>query len=258
MRQWGLLQGWLDEDFGALTTLGGVQRAARDWAANNKDAAWLTHAGGRLEEAERLKARDDLARLITPTERDYLAQCRQREDAERSAERVRLARERRNLRRVRWALAAFFVVVMAALGGAFWQSYQTSKREAAVFASSSAIVSGQGSCDRALRMAVAGLPPSHGSSPLSFHSRELEDGLSRYASEHDCSFKLAFSGHTDSVKGAAFSPDGSRVVTASNDHTARLWDVTTGAPVAILSGHTAEVQKRGVQPGRQPHRHRQP
>ena len=46
LRQWGLLQGWLDEDFGALTTLAGVQRAARDWAANNKDAAWLTHAGG--------------------------------------------------------------------------------------------------------------------------------------------------------------------------------------------------------------------
>ncbi len=132
LRQWGLLQGWLDEDFGALTTLAGVQRAARDWAANNKDEAWLTHAGGRLKEAERLRARDDFVRLIAPTERDYLAQCRMREDAERSAERVRLTRERQNLRRVRWALAAFFVAVMAALGGALWQSYQTSKRDAAV------------------------------------------------------------------------------------------------------------------------------
>jgi len=44
LRRWGLLQGWLDEDFGALTTLASVQRAARDWAANNKDAAWITHA----------------------------------------------------------------------------------------------------------------------------------------------------------------------------------------------------------------------
>ena len=86
LRQWGLLQGWLDEDFGALTTLSGVQRAARDWAANNKDAAWLTHAGARLEDAERLKTRDDLARLIASTEQDYLAQCRQREDADRRAD----------------------------------------------------------------------------------------------------------------------------------------------------------------------------
>ena len=241
LRQWGLLQGWLDEDFGALTTLAGVQRAAGDWAANNKDAAWLTHAGGRLEEAERLKARDDLARLIAPTERDYLAQCRRREDAERSAEQMRHARERRNLRRVRWALTAFFVAVMAALGGALWQSYQTSKREAAVFASSSESASEHGFCDRALRLAVAGLPPSQGTSPLTFRSRELEDDLSRYASTKECPFAWAFSGHTDVVWNAVFSPDGSRVLTASLDHTARLWDARTGAALETLSGHRDKV-----------------
>ena len=37
---------------------------------------------------------------------------------------------------------------------------------------------------------------------------------------------------------AAFSPDGSRVVTASYDNTARLWDAMTGAALATLSGHT--------------------
>ena len=35
LRQWGLLQGWLAEDLGALTTLEGVKRASRDWAAND-------------------------------------------------------------------------------------------------------------------------------------------------------------------------------------------------------------------------------
>ena len=37
---------------------------------------------------------------------------------------------------------------------------------------------------------------------------------------------------------AAFSPDGGRVVTASADNTARLWDAKTGAALATLSGHT--------------------
>jgi WD40 repeat protein len=248
LRQWGLLQGWLEEDFGALTTLAGVQRAARDWAANNKDVGWLTHAAGRLEEAERLKARDDFARLIAPTERDYLAQCRQREDTERSAEQMRLARERRNLRRVRWALTAFFVVVMAALSGALWQSYQTSKREAAVFASTSASASEQGFCDRALRLAVAGLPPSQGSSPLTFRSDELEGDLSGFASANNCWFKLALSKHTSSVRGAAFSPDGTRVVTASNDNTARIWDAKTGASLVTLVGHTDVVVSAAFSP----------
>jgi len=31
-------------------------------------------------------------------------------------------------------------------------------------------------------------------------------------------------GHTESVQGAAFSADGKRVVTASEDNTARIWD----------------------------------
>jgi WD40 repeat protein len=32
-------------------------------------------------------------------------------------------------------------------------------------------------------------------------------------------------GHQDSVFAAAFSPDGSRIVTASHDRTARIWDI---------------------------------
>ena len=43
------------------------------------------------------------------------------------------------------------------------------------------------------------------------------------------------------VNSAVFSPDGSRVVTASRDKTARLWDAKTGAALATLSGHTDVV-----------------
>jgi WD40 repeat protein/tRNA A-37 threonylcarbamoyl transferase component Bud32 len=48
-------------------------------------------------------------------------------------------------------------------------------------------------------------------------------------------------GHTDVVLSAAFSPDGKRVVTASKDKTARLWDASSGTELAVLQGHEEEV-----------------
>ena len=47
---------------------------------------------------------------------------------------------------------------------------------------------------------------------------------------------------------AAFSPDGARVVTASRDYTARLWDVPTGASLAVLQGHPQTVASAAFSP----------
>ncbi|GAB3864339.1 hypothetical protein GCM10029963_74590 [Micromonospora andamanensis] len=49
-------------------------------------------------------------------------------------------------------------------------------------------------------------------------------------------------GHTDAVRGVAWSPDASLVATASRDGTARLWDATTGTVAAVLRGHTDMVE----------------
>jgi hypothetical protein len=39
------------------------------------------------------------------------------------------------------------------------------------------------------------------------------------------------------VQSAVFSPDGQRVLTASIDHTARIWDIASGKEIALLRGH---------------------
>jgi WD40 repeat protein len=49
------------------------------------------------------------------------------------------------------------------------------------------------------------------------------------------------SDYTD-VNTAVFSPDGLRVVTAGSDHTARIWDATTGEELVKLEGHTDYVE----------------
>ena len=49
-------------------------------------------------------------------------------------------------------------------------------------------------------------------------------------------------GHTDTVEGVAFSPDGRLLATASADGTARLWDPATGDHLRTLTGHTNTVE----------------
>ena len=48
-------------------------------------------------------------------------------------------------------------------------------------------------------------------------------------------------GHDAAVTDARFSSDGMRVVTASKDRTARIWDARTGQTLAVLRGHRGPV-----------------
>ncbi|HKA87824.1 MAG TPA: hypothetical protein VKE22_09175 [Haliangiales bacterium] len=50
------------------------------------------------------------------------------------------------------------------------------------------------------------------------------------------------SGHTGLVRAVRVSADGSRIVTASDDRTARVWEVPTGREIAFLVGHALRVR----------------
>jgi formylglycine-generating enzyme required for sulfatase activity len=76
LRQWSLLRGWLADDTALLRIMEGVKSSAKDWAGQGKTSAWLTHTGSRLEAAEQLRTRPDLAANLTATDRNYLAACR--------------------------------------------------------------------------------------------------------------------------------------------------------------------------------------
>ena len=112
LRQWGLLQGWLQEDFAALTTLEGVKRAARDWAANDRAGDWLNHAGNRLEEAEKIAGRQDLAGDLAGDAGDYLVACQAQEN--------KGVRARRLRHRLTAAAAVMFALLAAVAGWQWW------------------------------------------------------------------------------------------------------------------------------------------
>jgi formylglycine-generating enzyme required for sulfatase activity len=103
LRQWGMLQGWLTEDAGLLTVMDGVKRASRDWAANGKNATWITHTKDRLAAAQRLIERPDIAAHLEPTDLEYLAACRKAEAAAKG--------------RKRRAQALTYVLLLGVIGG---------------------------------------------------------------------------------------------------------------------------------------------
>lgn len=54
--------------------------------------------------------------------------------------------------------------------------------------------------------------------------------------------------HLSLVSSAAFSADGQRIVTASTDHTALIWDAITGKPVAPPLKHDDQVEQAAFSP----------
>jgi WD40 repeat protein len=66
-------------------------------------------------------------------------------------------------------------------------------------------------------------------------ARKSTGGKATWAMETD------LRGHTSHVLCCAWSADGSRLATASDDNTVRVWDINTGK-VAVLAGHRAIVR----------------
>jgi len=55
-------------------------------------------------------------------------------------------------------------------------------------------------------------------------------------------------GHTSNVTSVAYSPDGRRLATGSDDHTVKVWDAQTGQEALTLRGHTQSVTSVAYSP----------
>ncbi|HLY53919.1 MAG TPA: TIR domain-containing protein [Stellaceae bacterium] len=236
LRQWPALRGWIEEARDALRTLDTVRAAAQERRAHRDGAGggWLVHRGDRLAEAEALLARPDFAAALGSVERGYLAECRAADNAERQREQRQLARTRRLQAAIGALIGVAAVLVLAAGAGTTRLLAGLAQRSSDTLASLARTASENGQYDRAARYALAGIAGADW--PLIGHrsaAAEAELAGALYSS----SAIAALRGHTSDVNHAAFSPDGTRVVTASFDRTARIWDAATGREMTVLRGH---------------------
>ena len=57
------------------------------------------------------------------------------------------------------------------------------------------------------------------------------------------------SGHNDEILDLAFTAQGDRLLSGSEDRTVRVWDMRSGAVETVFSGHSAGLNKLIVLPG---------
>src|SRR5262249_60889098 len=128
----------------------------------------------------------------------------------------------RQQRRIAWLLGTVAVLVLAMAGYVTWQSYDLARREINVFTARATEALNAQQSDLAMRYALQAYP-ARGRLPWTTpFSTELEGKLAGGA--QSTQLHRLLKGHSASVASAAFSGDGQRVVTASQDHTARIWD----------------------------------
>jgi WD40 repeat protein len=103
-----------------------------------------------------------------------------------------------------------------------------------------------GELDSALRLAAYGARLDFALPAGAFSASTATAVLAAAISQ--TSWRFPLSGHGARVLSATFSPNGSRIVTASEDKTARIWDAVTGKELAILRGHDGSVSSAAFSP----------
>jgi WD40 repeat protein/transcriptional regulator with XRE-family HTH domain len=251
IREWPALRQWLTEDRAGLLFHRQLTEDAREWEMLDHRADVLYRGARLAEAAEWVEQHTDemgvveydfLDASITESqaaEKEKQAQAqRELEAAQKLAETESRAAARLRKRAFYLAGALAIAVIMAFTALFFGErarqsatlaqaeSRNTLSRELAAASISNLEVDPELSILLALQSASAA------------DTLEAEDALHHSILTSRVLFTLH---HNAEVWSVAFSPDGKRIATASQDGTAKIWDAFTGGELLTLSGHIGSV-----------------
>lgn len=227
----------LDRDVEWLRASAGYTVEAKAWTTAGKPADRLLF-GEEISTAEAWSARRPAtAPEVSELVLEFLSASR--------TEQTRRERNQRNVRRVVVGLIAIAFAVAVAGGWFVLQGQRDLARQNSRFlATQASSASDAHQYDRALRLSLLAARDTW----LAPASPEAEIELGR--ATHVSHLEAALLGHQGIVRSAVFSPDGSRILTASADRTARLWTRGPGGrwEVTTLEGHTGPVNSAVFSP----------
>jgi len=259
IREWPTLRGWLEENRESLRLHSHLTEIAHEWAASNREQD-LLYRGARL--TQMLEWEFANSDEMNDLEHEFLAasaESSEREAAERETRRQRELDAAQKLAETEKARAdehaqsanrlrgrnrlvttiGVIALILAMLAGLFGiRSSQNAVRAAQQTRAAlsrewaAAAVSNIGvDPDRSILLAMQAVNITY--SVDKGYTREAEEALHR-AVDTQQSY-LALRGHTRGVNDVVFSPDGTRVATASLDGTAKIWDAVTGKELLTLN-----------------------
>ncbi|MCC7165683.1 MAG: WD40 repeat domain-containing protein [Anaerolineae bacterium] len=269
LTNWARLRQAIAERREQLKQRGRFEQALDDWLDNARSADYLLE-GVRLEQARVLKRENDVA-LQKQDAQEFLDASIRQAEAEQKRELDEERRRARRLRVIALIASGLFLLALAASVFAFQQqnvameqaviaidANETAQAEAEKRGTAEADALGQANAAnqanataqaerriaRSRELAAVALNqfqtyPEYALllgilANESARTNESEDILRRAV----LATPLTLRGHLETVNGAKFSPDGTKIVTRSFGNTAKVWDALTGRELATLEGHT--------------------
>jgi WD40 repeat protein/DNA-binding SARP family transcriptional activator len=254
IREWNRLHEWLTENREGLRLHRHITESAQEWNRQERQPD-LLYRGARLTQT--IEWAESHSSDLNPLERDFLLASKnfaEQEFAEREAQRQReletaqkLAESERQRaegqtqavrqlrRRAVYLSAAFIVAVVLAITAIYLDG--KANQEADIARSNELAAASITNLDvdpeRSILLALQAFSTAN--------THQAEDAL--HQSVQASRIKYTLTGHTDEVSDVEFSPDGTKLASASLDHTAKIWDVANGTELFTLQGHTDQVMQ---------------